>query len=203
MWIEEMADMCQPERIVWITGTEEEKKELTEEALSTGELILPDQEKWPGCVYHRTAQNDVARTENLTFICTTLKEDAGPTNNWMSPEEGYRRAGAIFKGSMKGRTMYVVPFCMGSIGSPFSKIGVELTDSIYVVLNLRIMTRIGTEVLEQLGTAGEFTKCLHGKAERDFNTRLLLHFPEDNTIWSVGSGYGGNGLLNKKCLALR
>ncbi len=202
-WVEQMADMCKPERIVWITGTEEEKQRLTEEALSTGELILPDQKKWPGCLYHRTAQNDVARTEDLTFICTTLRDDAGPNNNWMSPEEGYRRAGAIFEGSMRGRTMYVVPFCMGPIGSPFSKVGVELTDSIYVVLNLRIMTRIGTEVLEQLGAAGEFTKCLHGKAELDIKKRLILHFPEDNAIWSVGSGYGGNVLLNKKCLALR
>ena len=165
MWVKEMAQMCEPDKIVWITGTEEEKQALVDEAVSTGELHLPDQQKWPGCVYHRTAPNDVARTENLTFICTKLKEDAGPNNNWMSPEEGFRRAGEIFKSSMRGRTMYVVPFCMGPIGSPFSKIGVELTDSIYVVLNLRIMTRIGTPVLKQLGPAGQFTRCLHGKAE--------------------------------------
>lgn len=203
LWVEEMARMCQPERIVWITGTEEEKQQLTEEALSTGELIRMNQEQWPGCVYHRTDPNDVARTENLTFICTTLKDDAGPTNNWMSPKEGYQRAGEIFQGSMRGRTMYVIPFSMGPIGSPFSKIGVELTDSIYVVLNMRIMTRIGTEVLEQLGPAGSFTKCLHSKADLNINRRLILHFPEDNTIWSVGSGYGGNVLLGKKCLALR
>ena len=202
-WVDEMTAMCEPDQIVWIDGSEEQKKELEQEAFSTGELIQLDQEKWPGCVYHRTALNDVARTENLTYICTRNEEDAGPINNWMSPVEGYRRAGEIFRGSMKGRTMYVIPFSMGPVGSPFSKIGVELTDSIYVVLNMLIMTRVGTEVLEQLGTDGEFTKCLHGKAERDIEKRLILHFPEYNTIWSVGSGYGGNVLLGKKCLALR
>ena len=195
--------MCKPDQIVWIDGSEEEKARLTQEATETGELVLLDQEKMPGCLYHRTAINDVARTEDLTYICTGLREDAGPTNNWMSPEEGYRRAGSIFKGSMKGRTMYVIPFSMGPVGSPFSKIGVELTDSIYVVLNMRIMTHVGTSVLRQLGAGGEFTKCLHGKAELDIKRRLILHFPEDNTIWSVGSGYGGNVLLGKKCLALR
>jgi phosphoenolpyruvate carboxykinase (GTP) len=202
-WVKDMAKMCQPDRIVWIDGSEEEKETLTQEALATGELIRLNQEVLPGCVYHRTAANDVARTEDLTYICTRLKEDAGPTNNWMSPEEGYRRAGAIFQGAMKGRTMYVIPFSMGPVGSPFSKIGVELTDSIYVVLNMRIMTRIGAPVLNQLGNAGEFTKCLHSKADLDVKRRLILHFPEDNAIWSVGSGYGGNVLLGKKCLALR
>jgi len=195
--------LCQPDQIVWVDGSEEEKERLTQEAIKTGELIPLNQEKLPGCYYHRTAVNDVARTEDLTFICTKLQEDAGPTNNWMSPEEGYRRAGEIFEGSMKGRTMYVIPFSMGPVGSPFSKIGVELTDSIYVVLNMRIMTRIGAPVLKQLGKNGEFTKCLHGKAELDIKKRLILHFPEDNAIWSVGSGYGGNVLLGKKCLALR
>ena len=173
------------------------------EASAAGEIMLLNQQKLPGCLYHRTAVNDVARTEDLTYICTKLREDAGPTNNWMSPEEGYRRAGEIFRGSMKGRTMYVVPFSMGPVGSPFSKIGVELTDSIYVVLNMRIMTHVGAAVLKQLGTGGEFTKCLHSKADLDIKRRLILHFPEDNTIWSVGSGYGGNVLLGKKCLALR
>lgn len=195
--------MCEPDQIVWIDGSEEEKERLTQEAVSTGEVSLLDQQKYPGCLYHRTATNDVARTEDLTFICTTLREDAGPTNNWMSPEEGYRRAGEIFRGAMKGRTMYVIPFSMGPVGSPFSKIGVELTDSIYVVLNMRIMTHIGAAVLKQLGTGGEFTKCLHSKADLNINRRLILHFPEDNTIWSCGSGYGGNVLLGKKCLSLR
>ncbi len=202
-WIQEMAEMCQPDNIVLIDGTTSQKKALEQEAFSTGELTELNQDKLPGCTLHRTAINDVARTEHLTFICTTSKEDAGPTNNWMSPEEGYEKAGAIFKDSMIGRTMYIIPFTMGPIGSPFSKIGVELTDSIYVVLNMLIMTRAGKEVLEWLGEDKEFTKCLHGKAERDINKRLILHFPEDNTIWSVGSGYGGNVLLGKKCLALR
>lgn len=203
IWIIEMAEMCQPDRIVWCDGSEEEKKRLEQEAIGTGELIDLDQEKWPGCLYHRTSPNDVARTEHLTYICTSTKKMAGPTNNWMPPEEGYKRAREIFYGSMRGRTMYVVPFSMGPVGSPFSKIGVELTDSIYVVLNMRIMARIGEPVLKKLGTQGRFTKCLHGKADLDDKKRLILHFPEDNTIWSVGSGYGGNVLLGKKCLALR
>jgi len=203
LWVKKMADMCKPDKIVWIDGSEEEKQRLEKEAFSTGELIQLNQEKLPGCVYHRTALNDVARTEHLTYICTETKKDAGPTNNWMLPKDAYKKAGDIFKGSMKGRTMYVIPFSMGPVGSEFSKIGVELTDSIYVVLNMRIMTRIGKNVLEQLGTDGEFTKCLHGKADLDLNRRLILHFPQDNTIWSVGSGYGGNVLLGKKCLSLR
>jgi phosphoenolpyruvate carboxykinase (GTP) len=198
-----MAKMCQPERIVWINGSEEERVALTNEAIETGEVIPLDNEKWPGCLYHRTAINDVARTEDLTFICTTLKDDAGPNNNWMSPEEGYQKAAEIFEGAMRGRTMYVIPFSMGPVGSPFSKIGVELTDSIYVVLNMRIMASVGDPVLEQLDSGGTFTKCLHSKADLDIKRRLILHFPEDNTIWSVGSGYGGNVLLGKKCLALR
>jgi len=202
-WVEECAALCQPDDIVWCDGSEAERQRLEREAFTTGELIQLDQEKLPGCVYHRTAVDDVARTEHLTFICTSRKENAGPTNNWMSPQEGYERAGAIFRGSMRGRTMYVIPFSMGPIGSPFSKFGVELTDSIYVVLNMRIMTRMGQSVLDAIGADGEFTKALHGKAERDIHKRLILQFPEDNTIWSVGSGYGGNVLLGKKCLSLR
>jgi phosphoenolpyruvate carboxykinase (GTP) len=202
-WVEEMARLCEPDNIVWIDGSEEQKDQLVAEAAATGEVQLLNQEKLPGCLYHRTAANDVARTEDLTYICTTLREDAGPTNNWMSPEEGYRRAREIFRGAMRGRTMYVMPFSMGPVGSPFSKIGVELSDSIYVVLNMRIMTHVGNAVLKQLGAGGEFTRCLHSKADLDIKRRLILHFPEDNTIWSVGSGYGGNVLLGKKCLALR
>ena len=202
-WVEEMVRMCEPHNVVWVDGSEEERETLEEQAILAGEVLPLNQEKLPGCLYHRTAINDVARTEDLTYICTSLRDDAGPTNNWMSPEEGYRRAGEIFRGAMKGRTMYVIPFSMGPIGSPFSKIGVELTDSIYVVLNMRIMTHVGSAVLKQLGTGGEFTKCLHSKADLDIKRRLILHFPEDNTIWSVGSGYGGNVLLGKKCLSLR
>ncbi len=195
--------MCRPDEVVWIDGSEKQRRRLENEAFQTGELIQLNQDKLPGCVYHRTAVNDVARTEHLTFICTKEKATAGPTNNWMAPASAYKKAAAIFKGSMKGRKMYVIPFSMGPVGSPFSKIGVELTDSIYVVLNMCIMVRVGNEVLKELGTDGEFTKCLHGKAGRDLNKRLILHFPEDNTIWSVGSGYGGNVLLSKKCLGLR
>ncbi|MFA5034412.1 MAG: phosphoenolpyruvate carboxykinase (GTP) [Candidatus Margulisiibacteriota bacterium] len=203
-WVKECADLCKPDRIVWIDGSEAEKERLEKEATKTGEMIKLNQKKLPGCFYHRTAKNDVARTEHLTFICTPTKEEAGPTNNWMSPKDAYKKAGEYFKDSMRGRTMYVVPFSMGPVGSPFSKIGIELTDSIYVVLNMRIMTRMGKEVLNFLEkTNGDFTRCLHGKADLDINKRLILHFPQDNTIWSVGSGYGGNVLLGKKCLSLR
>ena len=202
-WVDEVARLTTPDQILWIDGSEKEKDELAREAFSTGELIELNQEKLPGCVYHRTAKNDVARTENLTYICTSKKEDAGPTNNWMSPSDAYEKLGAIFRGSMKGRKMYVLPFIMGIPGSPFNKIGVEITDSIYVVLNMRIMTRMGTIAWKELGESGVFTKCLHGKADLNLDRRFICHFPEDNTIWSVGSGYGGNVLLGKKCLALR
>jgi phosphoenolpyruvate carboxykinase (GTP) len=201
--VKEISALCKPDRIVWVDGSEEQKRRLEDEAVATAEVIRLNQEKLPGCLYHRTAVNDVARTEHLTFICTKKKEDAGPTNNWMSPRDAYSKASRFFKGAMKGRTMYVVPFSMGPVGSPFSKIGVELTDSIYVVLNMKIMTRIGKKVLDQLGVDGEFTKCLHSKADLDIGKRLILHFPEDNAIWSIGSGYGGNVLLGKKCLSLR
>lgn len=202
-WVEEMRALCSPDKVVWIDGSPEEKKRLEEEAVSSGEVLRLDQEKFPGCLYHRTKSNDVARTEHLTFICSPGKDDAGPTNNWMSPEEGYRKASEILKDSMKGRTMYVIPFSMGPIDSAFSKTGVEITDSLYVVLNMLIMTRAGNKVLAKLGADGVFTKCMHGKAGLDETKRLILHFPEDNAIWSVGSGYGGNALLGKKCLSLR
>lgn len=202
-WIDDMAALTKPDRIVWIDGSQAEKERLTKEALSTGELYELDQEKLPGCVYHRTAPNDVARVEHLTFICTTKKEDAGPTNNWMAPAEAYAKLGAIFDGSMKGRTMYVIPYIMGVPGSPFSKVGIELTDSIYVVLNMGIMTRMGAVALKQLGESADFVKGLHSKADLNTERRFICHFPEDNTIWSVGSGYGGNVLLGKKCFALR
>ncbi len=202
-WIQEMAQLTKPDRIIWIDGSEGEKSRLTQEALATGELIELNHEKLPGCYLHRSAQNDVARVEHLTFICTDKREDAGPNNNWMSPEDAYTKLGRLFDGSMLGRTMYVIPYSMGPIGSPFSKIGIELTDSIYVVLNMRIMTRIGQAVLDQLGDSPEFVKGLHSKGDLDPEKRFICHFPEDNAIWSVGSGYGGNVLLGKKCLALR
>jgi phosphoenolpyruvate carboxykinase (GTP) len=202
-WIDEMAKMTKPDRIVWVDGSEEERQRLTAEAISTGELLELNQEKLPGCVYHRTAENDVARVEHLTFICTKKKEDAGPTNNWMDPEEAYKKLAGLFDGAMKGRTMYVIPYIMGVPGSPFSKVGIELTDSIYVVLNMRIMTRMGKVALDQLGESAEFVKGLHSKADLNPDRRFICHFPQDNTIWSVGSGYGGNVLLGKKCFALR
>lgn len=212
-WVNRMAKLCQPEEIVWIDGSDEQRKQLEEESLASGELFPLNQDKLPGCFLHRTALDDVARTEHLTFICTKKKRTAGPTNNWMPMSSAYRKAKKFFKGAMQGRTMYVIPFSMGPVGSPFSKIGVELTDSRYVVLNMLIMTRVGENVLRQLEKEDEFTpplhqgagfsKCLHSKADLDINKRLILHFPEDNTIWSVGSGYGGNVLLGKKCLSLR
>jgi phosphoenolpyruvate carboxykinase (GTP) len=202
-WVKKMARMCEPDEIVWVDGSNEQKKKLEEEAIAQGELLPLNQDKLPGCFLHRTSIDDVARTEHLTFICTKRKHDAGPTNNWMSPGVAYRKAKAIFKGAMKGKTMYVVPFSMGPVGSPFSKIGVELTDSRYVVLNMLIMTRAGEAVLRRLGENGEFTRCLHSRADLNINKRLILHFPQDNAIWSVGSGYGGNVLLGKKCLSLR
>ncbi|MCU0666924.1 MAG: phosphoenolpyruvate carboxykinase (GTP) [Candidatus Omnitrophica bacterium] len=202
-WVNQMAKLCCPDEIIWIDGTGAQRKKLEDEAVTTGELMPLNQDKLPGCFLHRTAVNDVARTEHLTYICTSKKEDSGPNNNWMSPSAAYRKARAIFKAAMKGRPMYVIPFSMGPVGSEFSKIGVELTDSRYVVLNMSIMTRVGESVLRQLEREDEFTKCLHSKADLNIERRLILHFPEDNTIWSVGSGYGGNVLLGKKCLSLR
>ena len=202
-WVAKMAKLCQPDDILWIDGTSAQKMILEKEAIESGELIQLNKEKHPDSFLHRTGIDDVARTEHLTFICTKKKQDAGPNNNWMAPFSAYRKARAIFKGSMRGRIMYVIPFSMGPVGSRFSKIGVELTDSRYVVLNMLIMTRAGDAVLRQLEKEDNFTKCLHSKAELDINKRLILHFPEDNTIWSVGSGYGGNVLLGKKCLSLR
>jgi phosphoenolpyruvate carboxykinase (GTP) len=202
-WVEEMAKLTQPDRIYWCDGSEAEKRRLTEEAVASNVLIPLNQQKRPGCYLHRSNPNDVARVEHLTFICTPTKEQAGPTNNWMSPDEGYKKLGKLFDGSMKGRTMYVVPYVMGPIGSTFSKVGVELTDSIYVVLNMRIMTRMGKVALDMLGTSNDFNRGLHSTLDLSPERRFICHFPQDNTIWSVGSGYGGNVLLGKKCLALR
>jgi len=195
--------MTKPDKIIWIDGTEKQLDELRDQAVSTGELIKLNQDKLPGCYYHRTAENDVARVEHRTFICTKRKEDAGPTNNWIAPEEAYKMAAEIFDGCMRGRTMYVIPFSMGPLGSPFAKVGIEITDSIYVVLNMAIMTRVGQHVLDMLGDSNDFVRGLHSKCELDDEKRYILHFPEDNTIWSCNSGYGGNVLLGKKCFSLR
>lgn len=202
-WLDEMIKLTKPDKVVWIDGSESQLEELREEACRTGEIIKLNQEKLPGCYYHRTAENDVARVEDRTFICTRKKEDAGPTNNWMDPKEAYEKLGKLFDGSMKGRTMYVIPYMMGPANSKFSKIGIELTDSIYVVLNMDIMTRIGQIALDELGEDGDFVKCLHSKKDINPEERYIVHFPEDNTIWSINSGYGGNVLLGKKCFALR
>ena len=202
-WIDEMAAMTQPEKIVWIDGTEEQAEALRAEACSTGEMIKLNQEKLPGCYLHRTAINDVARVEGRTFICTETKEQAGNINNWMEPKECYEKLSKLYTGSMKGKTMYVIPYSMGIVGSDFAKYGIELTDSIYVVLNMLIMTRVGNNVLEALGDGADFIKGLHAKADLDEENRYICHFPQDNTIWSINSGYGGNVLLGKKCFALR
>ena len=202
-WVKEMAAMTKPDNIVWIDGSEEQAEALRKEACSTGEMIKLNEELLPNCYLHRTAINDVARVENRTFICTKTKEDAGNINNWMDPSECYAKLTKLFTGSMSGRTMYVIPYSMGVVGSDFAKYGIELTDSIYVVLNMLIMTRVGNNVLEQIGDSANFIKGLHSKAQLDEENRYIVHFPEDNTIWSVNSGYGGNVLLGKKCFALR
>ena len=202
-WINEMAAMTQPDKIVWIDGSDEQTEALREEACSTGEIIKLNQDLLPNCYLHRTAVNDVARVEGRTFICTSKKEDAGNINNWMAPAECYEKLSKLYRGSMKGRTMYVIPYSMGQVGSSFAKYGIELTDSIYVVLNMLIMTRAGAHVLEAMGDSPDFIKGLHARADIDEENRYICHFPEDNTIWSVNSGYGGNVLLGKKCFALR
>lgn len=202
-WAKETAEMCQPDNVVWCDGSEDEHERLLNAAIWAGDLIPLNQKALPGCYLHRSAPNDVARTEHLTFVCTPTEQDAGPTNNWIAPAEAYERLTKIFKGSMRGRTMYVVPFLMGPPGSRFSKVGVELTDSVYVALNMRAMTRMGNLALEHLGSSDDFTRGLHSKADLHVDRRFICHFPEDNTIWSCGSGYGGNALLSKKCMALR
>ncbi|MDR1094538.1 MAG: phosphoenolpyruvate carboxykinase (GTP) [Clostridiales bacterium] len=202
-FIDDAAKLVAPDRTVWIDGGREQLDALAAEAVRSGELIKLNGELLPGCYLHRTALNDVARVEHRTFICCRDEKDAGPTNNWMDPKAAYAKVGEIFKNSYNGRTMYVVPFSMGPVGSPFSKAGIEITDSIYVVLNMHIMTRIGKKVLDALGDSNDFVRGLHARAELSEEKRYICHFPEDNTIWSVNSGYGGNVLLGKKCFALR
>lgn len=203
-WVEEMVALCKPDNVVWIDGSEEQLKDLREQAVANGELEALNQDKLPGCYLHRTLQNDVARVEDRTFICSRDEKDAGPTNNWYDPKEMYAKLRPMYDGVMKGRTMYVIPYSMGPIGSPLAKVGVELTDSIYVVLNMDIMTRMGKAAFENLGeTSNDFVRGLHSKADIDPENRYIVHFPEDNTIWSINSAYGGNVLLGKKCFALR
>ena len=202
-WIDEKVELVKPDKIVWIDGSKEQIEALRKEACSTGELIKLNEELLPDCYYHRTAVNDVARVEDRTLICSKKEEDAGPTNHWMDPEKAYKMLYDIARDSYKGRTMYVIPYSMGPIGSPLAKAGIELTDSIYVVLNMCIMTRVGKKVLEVLGDSNDWVRGLHCKCDIDAEKRWICQFPEDNTIISVNSGYGGNVLLGKKCFALR
>lgn len=202
-WVEETAAHTKPKNIHWCDGSEGENQRLIEGMLDTGTLISLNQKKYPNCYLHRSDPNDVARTEHLTFVNTIQQEDAGPNNNWMSPAEAKEKAGALFAGSMKDRTMYVVPYIMGPTTSPYSQLGVEITDSPYVAASMRIMTRMGQAALDRIGSSDTYVKGLHSLADLSPERRYIMHFPEERTIWSVGSGYGGNALLGKKCFALR
>src|ERR1041384_4364891 len=207
-WVNEVAALTKPDKIYWCDGSEAENKRLTEQMLADSTLHKLNEKEYPGCYLHRSNVNDVARTEHLTFICTKNKEDVGPTNNWMAPEDAKNKVRPLFDGAMRGRTMYVIPYLMGPTGSPFSKVGVEVTDSPYVVANMRIMTRMGRIALDELQKRGgdierDIVFGLHSLGDLSPDRRYILHFPEENLIWSVGSGYGGNALLGKKCFALR
>jgi phosphoenolpyruvate carboxykinase (GTP) len=202
-WLEQMVTLCQPDRLFWCNGSIEERKALLEQGVNDGVFIKLNQEKLPGCFLHRSNPNDVARSEHLTFICTPSEDMAGPTNNWMETKAAYAKLRPLFQGCMVGRTMYIVPFVMGPIGSPLSKVGIEVTDSLYVAVSMGMMTRMGDVAWQQLGNSDEFTRCLHSIGDVNPERRYICHFPLENTIWSFGSGYGGNALLGKKCLALR
>jgi phosphoenolpyruvate carboxykinase (GTP) len=202
-WVEECVALCQPDKLYVCDGSKQEKQTLLDEGCQAGTFIKLNQQKLPGCYYHRSNSNDVARVEHLTFICGPTEDIAGPSNNYMNDKEAYAKMKALYSGCMKGRTMYVVPFIMGPLGSPLAKVGVEITDSIYVAVNMGIMTRMGDVAWKQLGDSDEFTECLHSVGDINPDRRYICHFPVDNRIWSFGSGYGGNALLGKKCLSLR
>lgn len=202
-FVKKYTELFKPDNVVWIDASKQQYKELVSEAIATGEIIKLNNKLLPGCLYHRTQKDDVARVEHRTFICSREQENAGPTNNWMDPKEAYAKLDAIADGAMKGRTMYVIPFSMGKIGSPFAKYGIELTDSIYVVLNMMIMTRVSPKVFDKLGDSNDFVRGIHSKVTLDNENKYICQFPEDNTIYSLNSGYGGNVLLGKKCFALR
>lgn len=202
-WIEEKIALVSPDEVMWIDGSEEQLDALRAKACETGEMTKLNEDLLPGCLLHRTKPNDVARVENRTFICAESADQAGPTNNWMDPSEAYKMLYDIARDSYKGRTMYIIPYSMGPVGSPFSKIGIELTDSIYVVLNMAIMTRVGKKVMDTLGDSNDWVRGLHCSCDIDPEKRYICQFPQDNTIISVNSAYGGNVLLGKKCFALR
>ena len=202
-WLDEKVELLKPSKIVWIDGSKEQIDALKAEAVETGEMIKLNEELLPDCYLHRTAENDVARVEDRTLICTTKEEDAGPTNHWMAPDKAYEMLYKIAAGAYEGRTMYIIPYSMGPVGSPLAKIGIEITDSIYVVLNMNIMTRVGKKVLDVLGDSNDWVRGMHCKCNVDPENRWIVQFPEDNTIISVNSAYGGNVLLGKKCFALR
>jgi phosphoenolpyruvate carboxykinase (GTP) len=202
-WIEECIELCKPDHVVYCDGSIEERQRMFEQGVRDGTFIRLNQEKLPGCYLHRSNPNDVARSEHLTFICAPSPDMVGVTNNWMEPKAAYAKLRPMFDGCMRGRTMYVIPFVMGPVGSPLAKVGVQLSDSLYVAVSMGIMTRMGQVAWRQLGGSDDFTRCLHSLLDVNPDRRYVCHFPLDNTIWSVGSGYGGNALLGKKCLALR
>jgi len=202
-WVDQVSQQTRPDAVHWCTGTEEEYQDLVELMLADGTLLRLNEETHPGCYLHRSNPNDVARVEHLTFVCTPERDDAGPNNLWMSPADGHAKMGALFDGCMQGRTMYVIPYCMGPIGSPYARCGVEITDSPYVVVNMKLMTRMGSQALARIETEGKFVRGLHSTGELDPERRFIMHFPEELSIKSYGSGYGGNALLGKKCHALR
>jgi phosphoenolpyruvate carboxykinase (GTP) len=202
-WVDSVARLTQPEDIHWCNGSESEYKRLVNQMNRTGELVQLDQETYPHCYLHRSHPSDVARVEHLTYVCTRTRADAGSNNNWLDPEEAHRKVDALFEGVMQGRTMYVIPYCMGPIDSPYARLGIEITDSAYVVINMKLMTRMGATALARIEKEGQFVKGLHSTGDLDPDKRFIMHFPEELTIKSIGSGYGGNALLGKKCHALR
>jgi phosphoenolpyruvate carboxykinase (GTP) len=202
-WVDHVAKLTQPDRVYWCDGSHAEFQSLQRELIASKELLALNSQSFPGCVLARSNPSDVARVEHVTYVCTQNKEDAGPNNHWMAPAEAHAKMDALFAGCMKGRTLYVVPYCMGPIDSPFSRCGVEITDSAYVVLNMQLMTRMGRPALERIARDRKFVKGLHSTGELDPKRRFIMHFPEELSIKSFGSGYGGNALLGKKCHALR
>ena len=202
-WVDDVAALTQPKAIEWCTGSNAEYDQLVEMMLADGTLTKLNDESYHDCYLHLSDPSDVARVEHLTYVCTSDQEDAGPNNNWMAPDEGHEAVDKLFKGAMRDRTMYVIPYCMGPIDSPFSRCGVEITDSPYVVANMKMMTRMGTAALERIEREGSFVNGLHSVGDLDPERRLIMHFPEELSIKSIGSGYGGNALLGKKCHALR